>query len=214
MYHVPQPTFLRFFLLLIPSVVAVSNRPSVTMKETPLILWFRSKLCTPAGLNCCLLLSLAVLLLLSLVVRRLFLARADFLCGSAVERVYPYPLNKSFGLGYNNDMALACSGRATVSRAAASLLGTRASSATACSVAPRLRSGRNTSSPGVTPLTRKGSDAGTTANAWASNVATCNVSRRHLSSGGGDVDYSSLMAGPGTALHDDIMESAARKQTG
>ncbi|CAM9947629.1 unnamed protein product [Ectocarpus sp. 8 AP-2014] len=112
-------------------------------------------------------------------------------------------------------MALACGGRATLSRAAASLWGTRAASATACSVAPRLRSGRSTSSPGMTPLTRKGSDAGTTANAaWVSNVATCNVSRRQLSSGGGDVDYSSLMAGPGTALHDDIMESAARKQTG
>ncbi|CBJ48308.1 pyruvate dehydrogenase kinase [Ectocarpus siliculosus] len=111
-------------------------------------------------------------------------------------------------------MALACGGRATLSRAAASLLGTRAASATACSVAPRLRSGRSTSSPGVTPLTRKGSDAGTANAAWVSNVATCNVSRRQLSSRGGDVDYSSLMAGPGTALHDDIMESAARKQTG
>ncbi|CAB1102010.1 unnamed protein product [Ectocarpus sp. CCAP 1310/34] len=112
-------------------------------------------------------------------------------------------------------MALACSRRATLSRAAASLLGTREASATACSVAPRLRSGRSTSTPGVTPLTRKGSDAGTTANAaWVSSFATYNVSRRHLSSGGGDVDYSSLMAGPGTALHDDIMESAARKQTG
>lgn len=39
---------------------------------------------------------------------------------------------------------------------------------------------------------------------------------RYQSSGGkgGDLDFESLMAAPGTPLHDDIMESASRKQTG
>lgn len=37
---------------------------------------------------------------------------------------------------------------------------------------------------------------------------------RYQTSSSGTVDYSTLMAGPGTPLHNDIMESAARKQTG
>lgn len=37
------------------------------------------------------------------------------------------------------------------------------------------------------------------------------VKRYHAS---GSLDYGSLMAAPGTALHNDIMESAARRQTG
>lgn len=183
------------------------------MKETPPILWLLSKLCTFAGLNCCLLLAeygLGWCGELCIFCARRVPLRKRRRAGSPV----PAQPQHILGLGYNKHMALACSGRATLSRAAASPLGTRAASATVCSVAPRLRSSSTTSSPGVTPLTRKGSAVATAANAWVSNVATCNVSRRQLSSGGGDVDYSSLMAGPGTALHDDIMESAARKQTG
>lgn len=75
------------------------------------------------------------------------------------------------------------------------------------------------------PLTRcatGGSSASTAARdtgcaSWGNHnsSAACSVVRRQLSSGaGGAVDYSSLMAGPGTVLHNDIMESAARKQTG
>lgn len=37
------------------------------------------------------------------------------------------------------------------------------------------------------------------------------MKRNHSS---GSLDYGSLMAAPGTALHNDIMESAARRQTG
>lgn len=108
------------------------------------------------------------------------------------------------------EMALGSSARTALSRAAVSCLRTRASSATACSVATRLRC---SGSSAINLLTGPVSGADDVS-ACASNAAASGGSRRKLSTGGDGVDYSSLMAGPGTALHNDIMESAARKQTG
>lgn len=45
-----------------------------------------------------------------------------------------------------------------------------------------------------------------------SNMSSANWVRHQSSSG--SVDYSTLMAGPGTPLHNDIMLSASRNQTG
>lgn len=83
-------------------------------------------------------------------------------------------------------------------------------SAAACSIAPRLRCS-GSSAINLLTLPVSGADD---VSAWASIAATSSGSRRQLSTGDEGVDYSSLMAGPGTALHNDIMESAARKQTG
>lgn len=49
-------------------------------------------------------------------------------------------------------------------------------------------------------------------NIWAAVRESCANRARHLSGGIGD--YSTILAAPGTLLHNDIMESASRKQTG
>lgn len=103
-------------------------------------------------------------------------------------------------------MALGNNARTTLSRAAASCLGSRVAPATACSVrcggAARNLHTAPVSGVPIAGGVRRGS------------AAIHDGSRRQLSAEGGGVDYSSLMAGPGTALHNSIMESAARKQTG
>ncbi|CAM9392401.1 unnamed protein product [Hapterophycus canaliculatus] len=108
-------------------------------------------------------------------------------------------------------MVLGGSGRTTLSRAAASCLSKRAIPSAAYSVTPPIR--RCSVRAGMNPLSRPTSASDTPASR-ADNAATCTSLRRQFSSGAGSVDYSSLIAGPGTILHNDIMESAARKQIG
>lgn len=118
-------------------------------------------------------------------------------------------------------MNVGSNGRTALSRAVASCLGTRAVSATACHVAPPLL--RHSSSNGMMKTLNPSVSVSTTSTArdaaragrGNNSSAPCGVLRRQVSSGrGGVVDFSSLMAAPGTILHNNIMESAARKQTG
>ncbi|CAM9376401.1 unnamed protein product [Scytosiphon promiscuus] len=105
-------------------------------------------------------------------------------------------------------MALSRSRHATLSRAAVSCLSPRVAPTAAHIVTPQIRciNGR----AGVNPLLARP----TSSYDRADYAATRTVLRRQLSSGAGNVDFSSLIAGPGTILHNDIMESAARKQIG
>lgn len=107
------------------------------------------------------------------------------------------------------------SARTAVSRTSSSCLWPRAAAACSSGLHASTQSWRNVRTAEirqqcgpVSSLPRHKVSAGA-ARGWGSSSSGV---RRHSSSGG--VDFSSLMAGPGTALHNDIMESAARKQTG